>query len=130
MTTEALTLFFDGLCPLCAREIAHYRKHIPAGTAHYLDITAADFDARAHGLDPGRVHREMHVKVGEEVRTGVDAFIAIWEATTRYRWAARLARLPGIHFVLTLGYAVFARMRPLLPRLPRPLCESGTCLRS
>src|SRR4051794_27549202 len=117
MTTALLTLFYDGLCPLCAREIAHYRRHIPAGAADFLDITATDFDARAHGLDPERVHREMHVKVGEEVRTGVDAFLAIWEAAPRYRWAARLARLPGVHFVLTVGYAAFARLRPLLPRL-------------
>jgi predicted DCC family thiol-disulfide oxidoreductase YuxK len=129
MNTTPLTLFYDGLCPLCSREIAHYRKHLPGETSRFLDITAADFDARAHGLDADRLRRVMHVKVGEEVRTGADAFIAIWAAAPRYRWAARLARLPGVHLLLTLGYAVFARVRPLLPRLKQPLCEAGTCRR-
>jgi predicted DCC family thiol-disulfide oxidoreductase YuxK len=129
MSTPPLTLFYDGLCPLCAREIAHYRRHLPEGSARFLDITDPDFDARAYGLDPQAVHRRMHVQVGEEVRTGVEAFVAIWEAIPRYRWAARLARLPGVHGLLRLGYAGFARVRPLLPRLRRRPCATGTCRR-
>jgi predicted DCC family thiol-disulfide oxidoreductase YuxK len=129
MSTQPLTLFYDGLCPLCAREIAHYRKHLPEGAARFLDITDPAFDARRHGLDPEAVRRVMHVKIGEEVRTGVDAFVAVWEAAPCYRWAARLARRPGVHLLLRMGYAVFARLRPLLPRMKQRLCEAGTCRR-
>jgi predicted DCC family thiol-disulfide oxidoreductase YuxK len=129
MSAQPLTLFYDGLCPLCSREIAHYRRHLPDQAASFLDITGPDFDARQHGLDPGDVQRVMHVKVGAEVRTGVDAFVAIWDAIPRYRWAARLARLPVVRPLLGLGYALFARVRPLLPRRKREDCSTGTCRR-
>ena len=94
-----------------------------------MDITDPVFDAAGHGLDPRRVHRLMHVKVGEEVRVGLEAFIALWDAIPAYRWVARLARLPGLHGLLALGYRAFAAVRPRLPRRKRPACESGTCRR-
>jgi hypothetical protein len=45
----------------------------------------------------------MHVKVGEEVRLGLDAFIAIWEAIPAYRLLGRFAKLSGVHALLTLA---------------------------
>src|SRR5262249_12657363 len=119
MDTARLTLFYDGLCPLCSREIEHYRRHLAGTPADFVDITAAEFNAAAHGLDPQAVHRVMHVKVGDELRTGVAAFAAIWAAIPRYRWLARLARNPVGHGLMHLGYRAFARVRPWLPRRRR-----------
>jgi predicted DCC family thiol-disulfide oxidoreductase YuxK len=127
-TPPQLTLFYDGLCPLCSREIVHYRKRLAGTGARFVDITDPAFDAPSHGLDPGRVHRLMHVKVGDEVRTGLEAFLAVWEAIPAYRRLARLARVPGIHAALDLGYRLFARVRPWLPRSARP-CATGACRR-
>jgi len=129
MSTIPLTLFYDGLCPLCSREIVHYRNHAPDGAVLFLDITDPNFDAAKHRLDLDALHWLIHVKVGDEVRTGVDAFLTLWEAIPRYRWAARLGRVPGVQLLLSLGYALFARIRPLLPRRKAPLCETGTCQR-
>src|SRR5947209_8276526 len=129
MSRSEVTVFYDGLCPLCSREIAHYRKHAAGAPLRFLDITDPEFDARGHGLDPAAVHRVLHVKIGDEVRTGVDAFTALWDAVPRYRWAARLARLPGVRLLLTLGYTAFARLRPLLPRRREPLCLTKACER-
>ena len=127
MKTQPVTLFFDGLCPLCSREIEHYRKRVSDGSVRFVDITEPGFDARKHGLDPERVHQVMHVKVGDEVRTGVAAFLAVWEAVPGFRWLARLARLPGLHAAARLGYFAFAKVRPWLPRRRRPDCTTGTC---
>lgn len=120
-----LTLYYDGLCPLCSREIEHYRRHLPPET-RFLDITSPGFDASAHGLNSQAVQRELHVQVGDEIRTGVDAFLAIFDAIPRYRWFARLGRLGLVHFGLTIGYAAFVCVRPWLPRRT-PDCASGTC---
>jgi predicted DCC family thiol-disulfide oxidoreductase YuxK len=128
MTT--LTLFYDGLCPLCSREIDHYRRRTADDpSVQYIDITGPGFDATAHGLDPQRIHRVMHVKVGDDIRTGVDAFIAIWEHIRGFGWMARLTRLPGFYQLAWVGYYAFAAIRPLLPRRRAADCDTGTCQR-
>lgn len=124
MTT---TLFYDGDCPLCSREIAHYRlKTAGLDSVQYVDIADPAFDAAAHGLDPVRVHKVMHVKAGDQVFTAVDAFIAIWKAVPGYGRMARLAAFPLVKPFLTLGYHAFALVRPWLPRSKRE-CDTGKC---
>ncbi len=118
MNTRLLTLYYDGLCPLCSREIAHYRTKVADGAVRFVDITDPVFVAAAHGLDARLVRRLMHVKVGDEVRVGLEAFIALWEAIPAYRWLAWLARLPGLHGLLALGYRAFAAVRPWLAASP------------
>lgn len=129
MSITPVTVFYDGLCPLCSREMDYYRTRVKDEPVRFVDITAPDFDARRLGLDPERVRRVMHAKVGEDVRTGVEAFVALWQAIPRYRWLARLVRTPGIHALATAGYHVFARLRPYLPRRKRSDCDTGTCPR-
>jgi predicted DCC family thiol-disulfide oxidoreductase YuxK len=129
MSNPRLTLYYDGLCPLCSREIDHYRRRLTGDAAAFVDITDPAFDAAAHGLDAGRVHRVMHVKVGDELRTGVGAFVAIWEAIPSHRWLARVARWPVVYPVLLAGYHLFAAVRPWLPRRKRAACSAGTCER-
>ncbi len=129
MNRLPVTLYYDGLCPLCSREIAHYRKKAAGGVLRFIDITEPQFNAAEQGLDAKRIHRLMHVKIGDELRVGLEAFITVWEAIPSYRWLARLARIPGLHGVLNLGYHVFAAVRPWLPRRTRLFCESGTCQR-
>src|SRR5262249_45910096 len=129
MNPQPLTLFYDGLCPLCAREIAYYRKRLTGSAVEYVDITDPHFDAHRHGVDPAAVHKQMHIKVGDEVRTGVDAVIVLWDAMPGFRWLARLGRWPVVHGIMALGYRAFARLRPWLPRRRRNLCTTGTCQR-
>jgi predicted DCC family thiol-disulfide oxidoreductase YuxK len=126
MSQLPLILYYDGLCPLCSREIAHYRSRVHGEEVTFIDITDPAFDASTHGVEPRRVHKVMHARRGESLLTGLDAFIALWETVPGYAWLARLARLPVLYGILNLGYHIFALLRPLLPR--RKLnCDTGTC---
>ena len=69
----------------------------------------------------------MHVRVGEEIRTGIDAFLALWQVVPGYRWLNAFISLPGIYWLSSVAYSCFARLRPLLPRRKRAGCESGVC---
>ncbi|MGL4549650.1 MAG: thiol-disulfide oxidoreductase DCC family protein [Gemmataceae bacterium] len=125
---ETLTLFYDGLCPLCSREIDHYRRAAAGDpSVAFVDIAGPGFDAASFGLDPARVHREMHVTEGEAVHVGVDAFLAIWRRIPGHRWLLSLARLPLADLFLRAGYFFFATVRPWLPR--KQACDAGTCSR-
>jgi predicted DCC family thiol-disulfide oxidoreductase YuxK len=125
---STLTLFYDGLCPLCAREMDHYRR-CAAGLPGivFVDITDPSFDPAAHGLDPVRVNREMHVKEGDTLHIGVDAFLAIWRHVPGHRWLLSLSRLPLADQLMHVGYYLFALVRPYLPR--RKACDAGACSR-
>lgn len=130
MTNDGpLTLFYDGLCPLCSREIDHYRRAAASDPAvRFVDIASPGFDAGAHGLDPLRVHREMHVKEGDRVHVGVDAFLAIWRRVPGHRWLLNLSRIPGVSDLMHVGYFLFATVRPYLPRRKAD-CDTGACSR-
>jgi predicted DCC family thiol-disulfide oxidoreductase YuxK len=129
MNNMGITVYFDGLCPLCSREINHYRHQVGAEQINFCDITDANFNAKQEGVDPFLVHKVMHVKKANgSLSVGVHAFIEIWQTLPKYRWAARAAKNPIIFFFLHIAYQIFAKIRPLLPRKTReceasPFCE-------
>lgn len=123
------TIFFDGLCQLCSREIALFERRVTDGSLAYVDIAAPGFDAAAYGLDPMRIHKHMHVRNDEtgEMLIGVSALAAMWECVPGFRWLAKFTRLPVIWQLSQLGYAVFAWIRPKLPKRKQPYCATGSC---
>jgi predicted DCC family thiol-disulfide oxidoreductase YuxK len=124
----ALTVYFDGLCHLCSREIDHYRKQSGSDKISFKDITAEDFDAQSEGVDPQQVHKVMHVKDSSgNLHTGVQAFIEIWKQLPKYSPAARLAQNPPVYAILNIGYQIFARIRPFLPRKAKDCSASPYC---
>ncbi len=123
------TIFYDGLCQLCSREIELFQHRVRDGTLAYVDISTPEFDAARYSLDPVQVHKHMHVRNEQtgQMLTGVDALLAMWECVPGFRWLARFTRIPGIRQLSTVGYALFAWVRPKLPKRKRPACDSGTC---
>lgn len=123
-------VYYDGLCLLCSKEIEHYRNQTGSDSIDFIDITDPRFDAKEEGLDPFLVHKVMHVKTPSgELKTEVDAFIAIWQQLPRYHKVAQLAQIKSIRRVLNLGYKGFVIVRPYLPRKSQgcensPYCET------
>lgn len=121
------TVYFDGLCHLCSREIEHYRKMKGAENLRFMDITSAEFDAVREGLDPRAVHAELHVRDDEgKVHVGVDAFVKIWSHLAALRWLGPVVAVRPVHWLLEGGYFCFAKVRPFLPRkscASSPYCD-------
>ncbi len=120
-----LQIFYDGGCHLCSREIAHYGKKAPPGSTEFVDITAATFDPVAEGFDPARVQRHMHARLDGTLFIGVDAFRAVWAVIPGFRWLRWLTGLPVVYQATKVLYALFAWVRPWLPK--RRDGDSGTC---
>ncbi len=130
MMAAPVMIYFDGLCPLCSREIALLQRRADPQRVEFIDIAAADFDAAQHGLDPLAVHRQMHVRVDGQLYVGLDALIAMWDQVPGFRWLAAFHRFPLIYPLAKLGYRLFAWIRPKLPRRRSAVCSTRACDRS
>jgi len=124
-----LTVFYDGSCHICSREMASYQEQDAQGRLEFVDISAAAFDPASFGRSREDFMVQLHVRdAAGKFHLGVDAFPVIWEAlpANRLQWLGDLIRLPGFHLLARLGYRTFARLRTYLPRRSAP-CASGTC---
>lgn len=73
-----LTVWYDGGCPLCIREIALFRKLDRQGAIHFEDISAPDASCP---LDRASLLARFHAQeTGKPVVSGAAAFAAMWRA--------------------------------------------------
>ncbi len=108
------TVYYDGACPICSREVAQYRRARGAAALRFVDASACEAAALGDGLSREQALAAMHVRRadGSLVR-GVRAFGEIWAALPAFRLLSRLLRLPGAAVLADLGYAGFLRLRRL-----------------
>ncbi|MBC8982403.1 DUF393 domain-containing protein [Pseudomonas lurida] len=115
-----LTLYFDGDCPLCAREIKILRRHAIESRLLFIDISNDEFDAKALGFTLKQMQSSLHAHFanGRWIK-GLDATLWSWRAAGLGLWAAPLTwRL--LRPLLAVGYRLFCLLRPHLARLPHP----------
>jgi len=107
-----ITVFYDGKCGLCRREINHYIRIAPSGIFAWVDITVTPEPFTALGYKVSDGLAALHVRdAGGKMHVGVDAFIAIWRQLPRWRALAVVAGLPLIHPLARMLYRIFARWR-------------------
>jgi predicted DCC family thiol-disulfide oxidoreductase YuxK len=110
----ACTVYFDGECPVCLREIAHYRRQRGAEAIAWIDASRCDEVALGPGLDRVAVMSRFHVREADgTLVTGAAAFVTIWRRLPGFAWLARVASTRPALVILEVGYAVFLRARPL-----------------
>ena len=116
----SLTVYYDGACPLCRREIGFYRRLRGADRIDWVDVRAVAEESVGPGLCRGDALARFHVRRADgRLATGGQAFAELWQALPGLRWLGALARLPGAARALDAGYAVFLRLRPAAQRLAR-----------
>ena len=105
-------VFYDGGCPLCRREIAHYRRIDSAGSLHWVDAVKQPETLARHGLSLEQAMAELHVlDSAGYLQRGVDAFLVIWQQLPAYRWLAKLVTALGLRRPLGVFYRHFAAWR-------------------
>ncbi|MCQ4347634.1 DUF393 domain-containing protein [Pseudomonas stutzeri] len=126
-----LTLYYDGACPLCAREIRLLRRRADAARLQLVDIAAGDFDPTSLGLSLTQLQARLHARFADgRWVDGLDATFWSWRAAGLGHWAAPL-RWPPLRPLLEAGYRLFCRLRPQLHWLPHPdgaaRCPAAGC---
>lgn len=115
--TRPITVYYDGACPLCRREIALLRRATPPGAALFEDVSAPDARPSCP-LPARRLRARFHAKLANgEIVSGARAFTEIWSRARGLGWVARLGRWAPTRAALDALYAGFLRIRPALQRL-------------
>jgi predicted DCC family thiol-disulfide oxidoreductase YuxK len=107
------TVYFDGACPVCRREIAHYRRQRGSESIAWVDASSCDEAELGPGLDRSVVLSRFHVRNADGTLTsGAAAFVAIWRRLPAFAWLAALASSRPVLALLEAGYSIFLRVRP------------------
>lgn len=112
-----LTVWHDGACPLCRREIALMRRLDRRGAIAFVDI--ADPDAADCPLDRAALLARFHAREDGALLSGAAAFAAMWRAIPLLRPLGLAARNPLALALLERAYCLFLRVRPSAQRLAR-----------
>lgn len=118
-----LELFYDGACPLCAREARALRRLDRRERLKLTDLAAPGFDAAGTGVPMERLLARIHGRLPDgTIVEGVEVFRKAYEAVG-LRLLVAPTRLPGVSWLLDRAYAWFARNRLRLTGR----CEEGAC---
>lgn len=110
-----LTVWFDGACPLCIREISLFRRLDKRRAIHFEDVSSEDGSCP---IDRAELLARFHAQErGKPIVSGAAAFAAMWRAIPMLKPLGEAARLPAVLWVLERLYVVFLRIRPKLQRL-------------
>lgn len=113
MVMNKVTVWYDGDCPLCRREISLMRRLDRRGAIAFVDaatrtgscpIDRRDLLLRFHALEDGRMV------------SGAEAFAAMWRALPLLRPLGLLARNAMVLGFLERIYLGFLKVRPRLQR--------------
>lgn len=107
-----ITVFYDGKCGLCRREIHHYKKVAPTGIFDWQDITLSQDRFQSIGVSYVDGLRELHAQDKDgTLHVGVDAFLIIWQQMPRWRLLGKIVGNPLLKPVVRKVYAWFAAWR-------------------
>ncbi|MCY4745515.1 DUF393 domain-containing protein [Pelomonas sp. UHG3] len=108
------TVYFDGACPVCRREIALYQRQPGADALCWVDAAACPPEALGRGLDRPAALARLHVRAADgRLVSGAAAFIAMWAALPRTARLARLLNRPWLVRLLDAAYTGFLKLRRL-----------------
>jgi len=107
-----ITVFYDGKCGLCRREIEHYKRIVPMNVFIWEDITIDASVVEALGIAYSDGLKLLHAQDKDgRLYVGVDAFLLIWRQIPRWQMLAAVVDFPLIRPLANTIYRVFAAWR-------------------
>lgn len=109
------TAYYDGACPLCAREIGFYRRQNGADRICWVDISGSGTMDVAPDLAREEALARFTVRDADgSLASGGRAFTLIWIQLPRFRWLAKLFDIQPFAWLLDQAYGIFLKLRPRL----------------
>ena len=112
------TVYYDGACPVCSREVGLYQRLDRSCSIKWHDVSVDAGDLAKDGVDQTDALDRLHARMPNgNLAIGVDAFVVIWERVPILKPLALLAHLTPVRWILDRGYAWYAPRRKRLTGL-------------
>ena len=102
-----MKVYFNNSCKICKAEIDLYKKE-NVHEIDWIDITNNDLAEKETSKNSKELLRRLHVKEGEKVTQGAEAFLVVWKKLPKYKFLYNFFKLPIIFSLFSLGYEVVA----------------------
>lgn len=132
MNNESLTIFYDGYCPLCVKEMRHLKKRDHTQKLELVDVNESDFAVRYPEISPqdaltklhGYLHSHLLGSDTKQLVTGLDVTYHAWRMVGK-GWIIAPLRWPIIRWFSDRAYLWFARHRFTISEwvTGQPRCE-------
>lgn len=109
---QHVTVWYDGACPLCLREIALMRRLDRRDAINFVDVSVSG--APNCPIDQSKLIERFHVSEDGNLFSGAAAFAAMWRAIPLLRPLGLLAHNRMVLRALEHLYILFLRYRPKL----------------
>ena len=116
--SSPLTVFFDGSCPICSKEIAFYKTQVGADTLSWVDVSDGKTTITQETKSREELMARFHVQNSDgQLVSGGAAFAELWAALPAFKIIGKLFKLPVFSFMIDIGYDFFLVVRPKVQKL-------------
>jgi len=102
-----MKVYFNNSCKICKAEIDLYKKQ-KIQEIDWIDITDNSLAEKEISKTDKELLRRLHVKDGEKVLQGAEAFLVVWKKIPKYRFLYNFFKLPIIFSLFSIVYEVIA----------------------
>ena len=102
-----MKVYFNNSCKICKAEIDLYKKQ-KIQEIDWIDITDNSSAEKEISRTDKELLRRLHVKDGEKVLQGADAFLIVWKKIPKYRFLYNFFKLPIIFSLFSIVYEIVA----------------------
>ena len=94
-----MKVYFNNSCKICKAEIDLYKKE-KIQDIDWIDITDNNLANEETSKNNRELLRRLHVKDGEKVIDGAEAFLVLWKKMPKYKFLYNFFKLPIIFNIL------------------------------
>ena len=102
-----MKVYFNNSCNICRAEINLYKKQ-NIKDIEWIDITDNKFAELETQKNNKTLLRRLHIKDGEKVIGGAEAFLLVWKKIPKYKFLYTFFKIPIIFTLFSLSYEIIA----------------------
>ena len=102
-----MKVYFNNSCNICRAEINLYKKQ-NIKDLEWIDITDNKSAELETQKDDKTLLRRLHIKDGEKVIGGAEAFLLVWKKIPKYNFLYTFFKIPIIFTLFSYFYEIIA----------------------